>query len=318
MGSESGADALLKTFFGMANAEHKRNVMMRIYPVFVFSSVGKPKQHHFFESYENHYSNSRGAVILQSNWTDVEMPFFLNLPNELLHKDASSITGDALEALIKGVGNVAPPHLKWSTVHNHTILNYMWSGGGAWSGPFSRQLEKRRANLSENTRETIIRNNLIVLLHQAIAKAQRAFQLMQSFEEEYGLVKFSYSLTEDLQSEHVGRMATARIKVNLKKMQRLMSRVSAIFNENHSSNNRQLFDLISELPRLGASLLDEAEHSLDRARSQIQCCKLVTKKLGMGRSSWVWIVLVLIGAGAALALILGPRLVAKPRKKLII
>ena len=317
MGSESGADDLLKAFFGMSHADHKRNLMMRIYPVFVFSTVGKPKHHHLFESYENHFANSGGAVILQSNWTDVEMPFFMNSVNELLHKDTSAVTGDALEALIKGIGNVAPPHIKWNSIHNRTELNYMWSGGGAWSGPFSRKLEKHSADLSENTQENIIRNNLIVLLHQAIVNSQSAFRQMQAFENEIGLTKFSSSLSEDLQSEHAGRMAAARIKVNLKKMQALLSRVSAIFNENHSSNNQLLFDLISELPRLGASLLNDAEHSLDRARSQIQCCKLVTKTMGRDRISWIWIVIVLSGAGGALALLFGPRLMTRRKKRII-
>lgn len=321
MGQTNGADELLKSFFGMSNAEHgRRSSMMRIFPVFVFSVEGKPPGHLLFENYETNFANSHGAVVLQSNWTDIEVPFFLESMRKTVHLDATKVTGSVLEALVKGVGNISPPHIKWSEIHNRTVLNYLWSGGGSFGGPFSRLLDLAEASVSENVRENAIRNNLIVLIHSAVKASRHVLRMLLDFELEFGLTKHTHLLAEDLQSGHVGRVTAARIKVNLKRMQGVLARVASIFNENVSMDNGALFDLANELPSLARSLVDDAVHSLDRARSRIACCKVVTRTITPGRGAGVWmlvIVLLVVGLGAT-GWIFRTRFMASQKKKRVI
>jgi hypothetical protein len=140
--------------------------------------------------------------------------------------------------------------------------------------------------------------------------------MLFNFEKKFGLYRHRGKVAEDLRSGHVGRVAAANVKVNLKQMEDFLERVSIIFNEDQKGSNRRLFDLVNELPRMSSALLDHAKRSLGAASADIECCSIrrVKKETG-GVGKYIWGTLVVVIIIAVVIFVPGLRVGAAGRRK---
>jgi hypothetical protein len=221
--------------------------------------------------------------------------------------DASVVTGAILEALVQGVGNVCPPHVEWSSFHNRTETSYMWSAGSSFAGPFSSG--KGTQPFAETLKESVVRSNVVVLMHYALKVMQRVLHLVADFERENHLEKETYNLAQDIASGEAGRMATAEIKINLQQSQELLWRVSQLFNEMEPGDLRELFELAAELPSRVEGIERAARASLKDARDSISCCshKRVVQRNRGGAARWALGIV-----GVALVLLVASYYIAAP------
>ncbi len=290
---------LLSLFFGpnyKARSSH-----LRLFPVFIFSLTGRKADDLFFESHDNFYADGRGAVVLQSNWTRVPLPFFRGLPDRHpVEMDASVVTGAVLEAMVQGIGNVSPPHLKWSALHNRSVVNYAWSAGSTFAGPFSSGNGKQV--FSENVRENAIRSTMVATVHATMKKMQHVLHLVVEFEKQHHMQKDLHDLAADIASGEAGRMATAQIKVNLQQAYDQLWKVSQIFNELSPEEHKDLFELASDMPARVEAIERAARIALEDAEDAISCCsvkRVVIRKPYSVRSAAGWLLLAVTVVGVA-------------------
>ncbi len=190
---------------------------VRIFPVFVYSLRGHPTPL-LFEDGQAFFAGPGGAAVLSSNHTTMHLPLFGDSPDRPISCNPSDPTRAIVDALLRGLGNVAPPHLRWSTARNRTEADHCWSTGCTTHGFFARARHIPRLAL-----DNVRRSWAIAMIDQLLQAAQRVLQALARFEAKNVHlrpvnVSETDSLAAALNSHSIAVRASAMVKMDLKKV----------------------------------------------------------------------------------------------------
>jgi hypothetical protein len=255
---ESGKEIRAALFGGINRGVLERASPVRIFPIYVLSLRGMAPDLLFDDS-SVFFSDTRGAAVLQSNYTSITLPLFGNDDSTLVTVDPSDPTRAIIDALLRGVGNIAPPHLKWSTTHNRTEVDYLWSVGCNTNGGFSGARE-----VSQMVLDNVRRASALTMVDNLFVTAKRVLRMLGKFEDNHvQSQKRTLSgatpnlLSVDLNGPSVALRATANVKLELKRARDILMRVSELLT---STNNDALFGVIAQLPRMAQQLNDHGKN----------------------------------------------------------
>lgn len=277
MGGSQGQDLrgiLLGGETPSSSAPLRRPPPVRIFPVYVFSLRGGTPGLAFDDD-APFYADARGAIVLQSNHESVEVSHVFGDGGDGITSNPSDVARPILDSLVRGLGNVAPPHLRWSTRHNRTQTNWMWSTGCNTNGYFARSKV-----ISTLVQDNVRHASVLAMIDLALESAQQVLQDVLAFEKRHvhsrvggGAVVVAAdeaSLVADLNSGAIAIRASATVKMNLKRLEKTLTEVAELFGAGGGRDD--LFDVVAQLPGLSQSLIASSRDTLQGAEAALQCC----------------------------------------------
>lgn len=277
---------LKESFFGEASA----NMDLRIYPVYIFTLVGRSRHECFLENYERSFASENGVVVLRCEHDGVAVRFFNETSRWLLKQNLTQAVGGVLSGLLRGLGNVAPSHLKWSEAHNRTVVNYLFSASNAFGSPFC---DVSAVEIPQWLRWSAIRANVIAWLDHSLKLARSAMNDIAAFEDRhlptpkahmavvgshlaFSMARGAEETNQDVLQRQLKAggavAAAAKCKIEIKQLQNLILQVSQALRTPSHSASELAAELGSELPRLANKMRGKVEHILKVAEAELTCC----------------------------------------------
>lgn len=171
----------------------------RILPVYVFSLLLSPHlQNSLLDRSSLYTASAEGVIVLQTNSTEVPVPYFAQDSPVLVHPNDP--TRYIIAGIATALGALNTPLQRYSPLHSRVLQSHMWANGHHPFGPYATT-----TGISRVFVDMVTRNAVLSRLDQALKKIHKSIADVDRFAKRYLYDPFGENITmTEFQGRTVG------------------------------------------------------------------------------------------------------------------